>query len=76
MASNLNVKPAGTERLGNMLEEETSYTLQRHNTENSKQIFPGPRKGTARLQSQFLYSCFYKRFIYSPHQSAYYAAGK
>ncbi len=31
-------------------------TLQRHNTENSKQIFP--RKGTARLQSQFLHSCF------------------
>jgi hypothetical protein len=40
MASNLKVKPTGTERANNMLEEETSYALQRHNTENSKQIFP------------------------------------
>ena len=30
------------------------------------------RKGTARLQSQFLHSCFCERFIYSSDRSAYY----
>jgi hypothetical protein len=41
------------------------YTSQvpQYNTENSKQIF---RKGTARPQSQFLHSCFCKRFKYIP----------
>jgi hypothetical protein len=34
-----------------------------------------PRKGTARLQSQFLHSCFCERFIYSSDRSAYPAAG-
>jgi hypothetical protein len=35
-----------------------------------------PRKGTARLRSQFLHSCFCERFIYSHDRSAYSAAGK
>ncbi len=35
-----------------------------------------PRKGTARLQSQILHSCFCERFIYSPDRSTYSAAGK
>ncbi len=35
-----------------------------------------PRKGTARPQSQFLHSCFCKRFIYYHDRSAYSAAGK
>jgi hypothetical protein len=35
-----------------------------------------PRKGTARLQSAFLDSCFCERFIYSSDRSAYSAAGK
>ncbi len=35
-----------------------------------------PRKGIARLQSQFLHSCVCERFIYSHEQSAYSAAGK
>ncbi len=33
-----------------------------------------PRKETARLQSQFLHSCFCERFIYSSDRSAYSAA--
>ncbi len=37
------------------------YTLQRQNTENSKQIFPA--KELQGLQSQFLHSCFCERFI-------------
>ncbi len=35
-----------------------------------------PRKGTARLQSQFLQSCFCERFLYSSDRSAYSAVGK
>jgi hypothetical protein len=36
-----------------------------------------PRKGTARLQSQFLHSCFVcEPFIYSSDRPAYTAAGK
>jgi hypothetical protein len=35
-----------------------------------------PRKGTERLQSQFLHSCFCERFTYSPDRSAYSDAGK
>ncbi len=35
-----------------------------------------PRKGTARLQYQFLHPCFCERFIYLHNQSAYSAAGK
>ncbi len=35
-----------------------------------------PRKGTARLQSQFLHSCFCERFIYSSDWSACSAVGK
>jgi hypothetical protein len=31
-----------------------------------------PRKGTERLQSQLLYSCFCERFIYSSDQSAFF----
>jgi hypothetical protein len=34
------------------------------------------KKGTARLQSQFLYSYFCERFIYSSDRSAYSAAKK
>jgi hypothetical protein len=34
-----------------------------------------PRKGIARPQSQFPHSCVCGRFIYSPHRSAYSAAG-
>jgi hypothetical protein len=41
-------------------------TLQRHNTENSKQNIP--RKGIARPQSQFLHSCVCER---SYDRSAY-----
>ncbi len=48
-------------------------TLQRRNTEFETNI---PRKGTARLQSQFLHSCFCELFIYSPDRFAYSAAGK
>ncbi len=51
----------------------SAVTLQWHNTENSKQIFP--EKGTALLQSQFLHS-FCERFIYSHDRSAYSAAGR
>ncbi len=65
-------------------------TLQKHNAENSKQIFPGytaktqcrkfetniPGKGTARLQSQFLHSWFCERFMYSSDRPAYSAVGK
>ncbi len=35
-----------------------------------------PRKGTVRLQSQILHSCFCEPFIYSSDRSAYSAAGK
>jgi hypothetical protein len=35
-----------------------------------------PRKGTARLQSQFLHLCFCERFIYSSDRSDYSAAEK
>jgi hypothetical protein len=45
-------------------------------TQNRKFETHIPRKGTARLQSQFLHQCFYERFIYSPDRSAYSAAGK
>jgi hypothetical protein len=48
-------------------------TLQRNDTENSKQIFP--EREIARPQSQFPNSCIYERFIYSHNLSAYYAAG-
>jgi hypothetical protein len=48
-------------------------TLQRHNTENSKQILT---ERDVRPQSQFLYSCVYERFMYSHDWSAYFAAGK
>jgi hypothetical protein len=47
--------------------------LQRINTENWKQIFPG--KGIARPQSQFPHSCVCKQFKYPHHRSAYSAAG-
>jgi hypothetical protein len=44
-------------------------TLHRHNTEKSKTNIT--RKGTVWLQPEFLHSCFYERFIYSPDRSAY-----
>ncbi len=56
-----------------------STTLQRHNTENSRQIFPGkelPEKELRAPQSQFPHSCLCERFIYSQDLSAYSAAGK
>jgi hypothetical protein len=35
-----------------------------------------PRKGTVRLQSQFVHIYFGERFIYSSDRSAYFSAGK
>jgi hypothetical protein len=49
-------------------------TLQRHNTENSKQIFP--ERNCASPQSQFPHSCVCERFIYFHNRSAYSAARK
>jgi hypothetical protein len=46
-----------------------TLTLQRHNTENSKQIFPGK-------ELRVLNPGFWERFIYSYHRSAYFATGK
>jgi hypothetical protein len=43
------------------------YTLQRTNTENSKQILE--------LQSQFPHSCVCERFLYTHDRFAYSAAG-
>ncbi len=74
MASNLNVKPAGTERLGNMLEEETSYTLQRHNTENSKQIFP-EKELHGHSTNSYIHVSVSDLYI-PPDRSAYSAAGQ
>ncbi len=50
-------------------------TLQRHNTESSKQICI-PSKGIKQSQSQFSHSCVYERFIFSQNRSAYSAAEK
>jgi hypothetical protein len=49
-----------------------SHTLQRHNTENSKQIFPEKENCTAPVTI----SCICERFIYSLDRSAYSATGK
>jgi hypothetical protein len=49
-------------------------TLQRHNTENLKQIFT--EKELRGLGSQFPHSCDCERFIYSHDLSTYSAAGK
>jgi hypothetical protein len=51
-----------------------SAALQRHSTENSKQIFP--EKELPGLSSQFPHSCVCERFIYSHDRSAYSTAGK
>jgi hypothetical protein len=50
------------------------FTLQRHNTENSKQF--SQKRNCALPQYQFPQSCVYERFIYSHNRSAYSAAGK
>jgi hypothetical protein len=48
--------------------------LRRHNTENSKQIFPEMNRAS---ESQFPHSCACaERFTYSEHRSAYSATGK
>jgi hypothetical protein len=49
-------------------------TLQRHNTENSKQIFP--EKELLGISPKFPNSSVCERFIYSHNRSAYSAAGK
>jgi hypothetical protein len=49
-------------------------TLQRHNTENSKQIFPG--KGQHGYSPNSYIHVLCERFIYSSDPSAYSAAGK
>jgi hypothetical protein len=58
----------------------TEYTaetaaLQRHNTENRKQIFPD-KKYRAVMQFQFPHSCVFELFINSQDRSAYSDAGK
>ncbi len=50
------------------------YTLQKHNTENSKQIFP--EKELRGLSPKFPHSCFYERFVNFQDRSAYSVAGK
>ncbi len=54
--------------------EENVPALQRHNTKNSKQLFP--EKRIAWPKSQFPHLCVGERFIYSHNRSAYIAAEK
>ncbi len=57
------------EKRTSLMAEPAEYALQRHNTENSKQIFP--EKKIAQPQSQFPHSCVFERFIFSRNRSAY-----
>ncbi len=50
-------------------------TLQRHNTDNSKQIFP-EKKLCDHSPNSYIRTCFCERFIYFHNQSACSAAGK
>ncbi len=59
-----------------MRQDKTIQFLHTAKTQYRKFETNFPRKGSAQLQSQFLHSCFCKRFIYSPDLSAYSAAGK
>ncbi len=59
-----------------VLYQTTTTALRTAKTQYRKFETNIPRKETARLQSQFLHSCFCERFIYSPDRSAYSAAGK
>jgi len=55
------------------METQTARTAKTKNRKFETNI---PRKGTARIQSQFLHPCFCDRLIFSSYRSAYSAAEK
>jgi hypothetical protein len=56
----------------NSCQNSTDYTAKTQYRKFEANI---PRKGTARLQSQFIHACFCEQFIYFSDRSAYSAAG-